>query len=219
MKELDFLPDWYRADRQRKVRRHRYCVLFGLVAALLAIWSFVVGRSVSSLKAEARQIEAALEESRQSIQAALEMEQDIAALGRKTTILETLTPRTTISAVLAELAYSVNEQIIFSRVLLAQEPVTDARSSAASATRGIVRLGAAKSPEASAMPDGPQRTRMTLTGIAAGGADVARLIDRLETSVYFEQITPGFSRARKIGSGDVTEFEITCTIADYQVIQ
>jgi hypothetical protein len=67
------------------------------------------------------------------------------------------------------------------------------------------------------MPDSPQRIRVTLTGIADGGADVARLIERLETSDYFESVSPGFSRAKKVGSLDVTEFEITCWVADYSV--
>ena len=38
MKELDFLPDWYRADRNRKHRRRRHCILFGIITALVAGW-------------------------------------------------------------------------------------------------------------------------------------------------------------------------------------
>ncbi len=217
MKELDFIPDWYRADRQRKRRRHRHCVPFGLVAALMAAWSFIVGQSVSGLSAETQAIEITLEKGRQAVQDALAMEQEIAALDRLARILEALTPRTTLSAILGELSQCVEEQIVFSQVALTQEPISDDTGKMASSPGGLVRLGATKPAEASSLPDAPQRTRVTLIGIAAGGAEVAQLINRLETSHYFDRVSPVYSRAKKVGAKEVTEFEITCTIADYQV--
>lgn len=218
MKELDFLPEWYRTDRQRKLRRHRQYVLFGLVASLMAAWSFIIGQSVSGLQAQTRQIEATLENGQQILQTALEKELAIEQLRRQAEILDILTPRTAVSAVLGELSHSVNEQIIFSKVSLLQEPVAAGRTQNAPATGGVVRIGAAKpAARESVLPDGPQQTRITLTGIAAGGADVAQLIERLEASSYFMTVSPGFSRAKKIGSREATEFEITCTVADYTV--
>lgn len=217
MKELDFLPDWYRADRQSKQRRHRHYVLFGLVVALLTGWSFFVGRSVRDLQAETQNVEAAMEQGQQTLQAALEMELEIERLSRQAEILAALTPRTPVSAVLGELSACVSEQIILGRVSLVQEPVMDKEAKASQAAVGVIRLGAARTDAAASAPDGPQRTRVILTGIAAGGADVARLIDRLETSGYFETVSPGFSRAKKAGDREVMEFEIACCVADYEV--
>jgi len=217
MKELDFLPDWYRADRQLKHRRHRYYVLFGLVTALMAGWSFMVGQSVSGLRAETQRVEAVIAEGGQSIQTSLEMEQEIAQLSRQADILAALTPRTAVSAVLGELSGQVNDPIILSRVLLVQEPVAATETKSQPSVNAVVRIGAVKPDAPSPLPDGPQKTRVVLTGIAAGGAHVARLIDRLETSDYFKTVSPGFSRAKKVNNKDVTEFEITCDIADYEV--
>ncbi len=217
MKELDFLPEWYRADRQLKCRRRRYCVLFGVVTAMIVVWSFIVGHSVSGLRAETQQVEAVIAANSQSIQAVHEMEQEIKQLSRQTDILEALTPRTAVTAVLGELSARVNDQIIFSRVLLVQEPVIEKESKAPAAISPIVRVGASKPNTPSPMPEGPQQMRLVLTGIAANGAQVARLIDRLETSNYFMTVSPGFSRAKKVNDKDVTEFEITCSIADYEV--
>jgi len=215
MKEIDFLPQWYRADRQRKQCRCRHYVLFGLIVAMVAGWSFMVGRSVSRLQAETRQMESTLVEGQKTIQQALEMEMEIERLGRQAEILAALTPRTAISAVLGELSHRINENIIFGRVVWAQEPLGDTKTSAAS----VVRIGAAKSqsPSPAPLPEGPQCTRLTLTGVAAGGAEVASLIDRLETSDYFKNVSPGFSRAKKIGDKEVSEFEITCRVADFEV--
>jgi hypothetical protein len=217
MKELDFLPDWYRADRQRKHRRQRHYVLFGLVVALLAGWSFFVGQSVRGLQADTRTVEATLEQGMQTIQTAQEMESEIERLSRQAETLAVLTPRTPVSAVLGELSACVSDQIILGRVSLVQEPVIDNNAKTSPAANGVIRLGAARADVPTTAPEGPQRTRVILTGIAAGGADVARLIDRLETSGYFETISPGFSRAKKVGDREVTEFEITCGVADYKI--
>lgn len=216
MKELDFLPQWYRADRSRKQRRRRYCVLFGLIAGLVGFWSFIVGQSVGGLKAQTQEMAATLEQGQQVIQMAMEMDEQIARLSRQTQMLESLTPRTSVSAVLGELSAMACDNVIFSRVTLTLEPIAEAVKPATT-TAGVVRLGAAKSEAASPLPSTPQRMRITLTGIAAGGADVARLIERLESSVYFENVAPGFSRAKKINDCEATEFEMICTIADYRV--
>lgn len=217
MKELDFLPDWYRADRQRKHRRQRHYVLFGLVVALLAGWSFFVGQSVRGLQAKTQTVEAALEQGQKTLQTALEMEMEIERLNRRADILTALTSRTAVSAVLGELAACVGERIILGRVSLVQEPIVDSDAKVSSAATGVIRLGSARVDASASASDGPRRTRVILTGIAADGADVARLIDRLETSGYFEMVSPGFSRAKKIGDKEVMEFEITCCVADYEV--
>ena len=180
MKELDFLPDWYRADRQRKQRRHRHYVLFGLVVALLAGWSFIVGQSVRGLQADTQNVEATLEQGLQTIQTALELELEIERVSRQTDILAALTPRTPVSAMLGELSACVSDQIILGRVSLVLEPVEDNGTKTPQAATGVIRLGAARADARSFAPDRLQRTRVILTGIAAGGADVARLIDRLE---------------------------------------
>ena len=215
MKELDFLPQWYRADRIRKQRRRRYCVLFGLMAGLVGFWSFIAGQSVGGLKAQTQEMAAALEQGQQVIQTAMEMDAQIALLSRQAEMLASLTPRTTVSAALGELSALACENVVFSRVTLTLEPIAEAVKPAADSA-GVVRL-AAKSDAASPLPAAPQRMRVTLTGIAAGGAEVARLIESLERSAYFENVAPSFSRSKKINDRVATEFEITCTVADYTV--
>lgn len=216
MKELDFLPQWYRADRSRRQRRRRYCVLFGVIAGLVGFWSFIAGQSVGGLRAQTQEMAAAMEQGQQVIQTAMEMDEQIARLSRQAEMLDSLTPRTPVSAVLGELSAMACENVIFSRVTLTLEPIAEAIKPAAESA-GVVRLGAAKSDTASSLPSTPQRVKVTLTGIAAGGAEVARLIESLEGSAYFENVAPGFSRDKKINDRVATEFEMTCTVADYTV--
>ncbi len=215
MKDLDFLPQWYRDDRQRKQRRRRYCVLFGVVAGLVGFWSFIAGQSVGGLKAQTQQMEEALENGQQTIQTAMEMDAQIAALSHQVETLRMLTLRTPVSAVLGELSARVCENVIFSRVMLTLEPIAEAVKPMA--TAAAVRLGDGKPSASVPLPAVPHKMRLTLTGIAAGGADVARLIENLESGGYFESVVPVFSRAKKINDREATEFEIACTVADYKV--
>lgn len=218
MRTLDFLPDWYRADRQRRRRQHRHYILFGLITALVAGWSFMLDRSVSGLHAESRQMEAVIEEGRQSVQTVLELELQIDRLRRQTEILNALTPRTEVGVILAELAYCVGERVVFDRIGLAQSPIEN-NNPAPTSSVGPMRIGAARPKTPSPLPEGPQQWRVTLVGIAADGGTVAQLIDRLETSDYFEAVSLGFSRAATLGDIPVTEFEITCTVEDYTLLR
>ena len=215
MKELDFLPDWYRADRQRRRRQHRHYILFGLIVVLLAGWSFMLDRTVSDLHARNSRTAMDIAQAQQTMQASMELELQIDTLRRQADILKALTPRTAISAILGELSHCVGEQVILGRVLLIQESIKETQRSTATLSAVPLRIGAAQPEGPSPLPNTPQRVNLTLTGIAGGGAQVARLIERLETSSYFETVSPGFSRAKKIGDKTVTEFEIVCTVADY----
>lgn len=216
MKDLDFLPDWYRANQDRRQRRRRHYVIFGVVVAAAVLWSFVVGRSVSGLQAETRQMETAMEQGQQAVQAAYEMDAEIQRLSRQAEVLEALTPRTAVSAVLAELSHCVGDNLVLGRVLLRYEPIAEAKARP-DAAGGAIRIGAARSDAPSPLPDVPQRARVVISGVAAGGAQVAGLIEQLENSGYFKTVSPGFSRARMVGNHTVTEFEIACTVADYRI--
>jgi hypothetical protein len=69
---------------------------------------------------------------------------------------------------------------------------------------------------ASAIPAEDTRFKVAITGVAAGVEDVANLISQLENSSYFCHVVPGFSRAGKVKDFKVTEFEISCYLANYE---
>jgi Tfp pilus assembly protein PilN len=220
MNELDFLPDWYRAGRRRKQRHHRHYVLFGLIVALLAGWSFMLGRSVAGLKAQNRQIESVLKDGQQSLQSALALQSQIDRLSRQNDILAALTPRTAVSVILGELSHCVNPRIIFNRVVLNQEPIKEAQDPPSASETGVIRIGgSAKQTSPSVVPTRPQQTALRLSGIAADAADAAQLIEHLENSAYFKAVAPAFSRAKTIDNKTVTEFEIVCAVADYEILR
>ena len=72
---------------------------------------------------------------------------------------------------------------------------------------------------------GDVRFKVVFRGIAAQAGDVAGLICKLEDSPYFFHVIPSFSRNRQLGAKgsdsaggyQVSEFEIGCYLANYQL--
>ncbi|MCE5186320.1 MAG: hypothetical protein LLF76_09370 [Planctomycetaceae bacterium] len=215
MKEIDFIPDWYRADQNRKRRYHYQYALLAILLTVLTAWNFVLGHHVQRVRAEADATQAIIEAARQRIDESLTLQNNIDEVSHKTSELEAVVPRTRTSAILAELSYVAGENIIFRDLKLQLEPVNAGSAPSAVNAQAIVKVASAETAQA-AQPV-PVRIQVVLGGVAARPADAAALIYRLEQSAYFEQVVPAFTRAGKLGERDVTEFEIRCYVADYRL--
>lgn len=214
VKEIDFLPEWYKAGRKRKVSyKRQYTVITSLFAVLVA-WSFVVDHSASIAKAtvERRNKFAPIN---QGITAEYnQIKNDLEKLKTKTDLLDKLLPTVNFANVIAELAFVVNENIMLKFLDIAAEQI-DTANTQRNTTKPVVKLTADTQDSEAVMPPENYRFKVTITGIAAGAPDVAMLISKLESSPYFCNVIPGFSKTKEINDYSVTEFEITCFIANY----
>ncbi|MCI0498221.1 MAG: hypothetical protein L0Y36_00870 [Planctomycetales bacterium] len=217
MKEIDFIPEWYRADRKRKQRYVRQCVRVSIVLALMMLWSFIAGRHVERLHAEVTGIQTAFERGRVRIEQAQELEQQIAAMREKARMLTAIAPRTPVSSLMGEVSCLVGNNLILSRLSFQNEPLREDCPQGTSPSAAVVQAAASGKQRPAAIPSVPSRMKVVLTGIAAAPADAASLILALEQTDYFEQVAPVFTRAKKVKDADVTEFEIRCYVADYRI--
>ncbi len=211
MKEIDFIPLWYKAGRKRRVSYHRQYAVITAVFALMVIWSFISGHSISNAKADIRSIEDKINAGQTTFDEFNRLESTINGLNEKGEILTKLDTGIDISAVIAEISFILSERIVLSRFELSNEAFTD-KSSVSSAR---VAIGSRLAREKSSLPDHDTRFLVTISGIASDASDVAGLIAKLEDSAYFCRIIPGFSRNREISGHLATEFEIKCYIANY----
>lgn len=216
MKEIDFIPEWYKADRRRRQRYIHQCTLLSIVFACMVVWSFVIGRHVSRVQAEMNSIQAAFEQGKVRIEQAHELERQIAAMEEKTRLLGHIAPRTKISALMGEISYLAGGNILLGRLCFQNEPLQSPKSVLQS-SGAVVQTSTALSSQSSEHLQMPFRTKITMTGIAVSGADAAGLISALEKSDYFEQVAPIFTRAKKMGDAEMIEFEIRCYVADYKI--
>jgi hypothetical protein len=213
MKEIDFIPQWYK-DRQKKRVGYRtqYVVIIVIFAAIV-LWSFGTCYSVSKAKAQIKRIEASLAASADLADEGNKLTTVLNRLRDKVKILDKLYHKTSIANVIAELSFLVPDNVILSKIDIGLERF-DAGAASSNASR--VRLLRRGADAAAAMPAEDSRFKVVLAGIAAGVEDVAALISALEGSSYFCQVVPGFSRSsKKVKDFTVTEFEVSCYLANY----
>lgn len=217
MKEIDFIPEWYKANQKRRQRYHRQYLLLALLFAIMMGWSFVVGRHVECVRADVRDIQEVFEKGKIKVDEGKLLEADIAVLKAKARVLEMTTPRTDVSAMIGELSYLIRDNIILSRLSIKNEAIEGTEKRTSPSAGASVQIGSSGAKKTGADDFLTQtRTRITLTGIAARPADAAILISQLEQSDYFEQETLVYSKPKKIKEHDVTEFEIYCFVADFK---
>jgi len=116
MKEIDFIPEWYKAGRSRKRRYVRQCTGMGILFMAMVTWSFVMGRYVEHAHAEVEGIQGVLEQGQVRVEQSLELERQIADIKEKLQMLNSVAPRTPISALIGEVSYLAGGNIILNRL-------------------------------------------------------------------------------------------------------
>jgi hypothetical protein len=210
MKEIDFIPKWYK-NRQRRQMGHRaqYAVV-GIVLFFIAMWNFITQSSVSSAKA-------ALEIS-QTNKAAVagiseeyaKINSEIRQLQKKKEMLKQIDSRITVSSVLAEVGVIVNGNIVLNEISLRAEKIAGKTNGNTSEDRNTFL--------------GDVKFKISINGIALNPSDVANLICDLENSPYFCNVIPAYSRNRFVLPDSalgqkhsyVTEFSLDCYLNNYR---
>jgi hypothetical protein len=244
MKEIDFLPEWYKSGRRRQISyRTQYVALGGLFVVML-VWSLLSARTLSKATAElARTASGQLQTPNVSREFA-NVKNELEDLQKKVGLIEEMDSKIDVASTLAEISSLIGEKVVLSKVEFVAESFAgtpERKPSGGSVVRvASGGLGAKQSP-----PLGEVRFKVILNGIASDPSDVAELICRLEESSYFCLVYPLFSRNKTIdalGSSakhpdihgtrtpgeirgniglaarkyQVSEFEISCYLANYR---
>jgi hypothetical protein len=221
MKEIDFLPDWYKSGRRREAGyRVQYLVLVGL-AAVMAAWNFGAVHSISRAGAEldlqskrkAEMGSAAVEYAR--------VKSELAAMEKKAKRIDSLCSRIDVSSVIGELSYLIDEHIVLRELSFTAEKFEDKAPKGQAAAAVRVAAGGAEKGSAGT---GAVRFKVMIKGVAPAASDVAGLVVKLEDSAYFHEITSSW-RNQEIKAGSpggnktfqASDFDIGCYIANYRV--
>ncbi len=201
MKEIDFLPEWYKNGIRREVSyRTQHMALAGMYAMMI-VWSFAATYSVSRARTESvlmakRQAEA------ESVSARVaELESELRDLQKKGESIKEIDSRIDVANVLGEMSFLIGERIVLSKMeFLAEKFADEPGAKYAASTEAVVRaVRRTKSLGGQELPLGDVRFKVVIAGVAADAGDVAALIIKLEDSPYFCQVVPSFSRSATIG--------------------
>ena len=222
MKEIDFLPEWYKSGRQRQISYRTQLLGLGGVLAMMIAWNFVTAHSISKARADVEQGMAMQAEAESVSQEFAGIKSEITLLRKKVKSMEEIDSRIYFADVLAELGFLIDTNIVLGKVefdakkfVSTQKGQTQRRSAAA------VRAAGGNFAGKEALPLGDVRFRVVISGVATDASDIAELICKLEESPYFCRVYPSFSRNKdmKTDKGknfQVSEFEITCYLANYR---
>jgi len=214
MKEIDFLPVWYKKARRRRVRyRMQYAAILCLFTAM-AGWSFFAAKSISSAQALIKQQQLSPEQ-KQMLEECVRIQSKLSELSRQAAAIRKLDSKVAVADVLAELSFLMDSKIIVTQIDMQADGFDNGGPAGADGT-GAVRVARSLSGSQMAPLTGDVRFKVTLQGMACEAGDVARLICNLEGSPYFTQVIPGFSRTGQIKNRQISEFGIGCYIANYR---
>ena len=235
MKEIDFVPEWYRDDKRRHLHVRRQYV--ALVAVFLGMMVFNVTEIRRAGRAAVRA--ASLENPRVGAEAVVHefgvLTKQLNELKTRTKLIEQMDSRVDMAAVLAELSHVIGDSVVLRKLEVLAEPFRGTEEKGQ--TKGsAVRLAGQATGSEKNLPLGRVKFRIVLTGVAAHSAEVPDLVCKLEASPYFQRVQPSFYGSTRVQAGTrpapgpqdgaaaaktqgvsgVTEFEIICYLANYK---
>jgi hypothetical protein len=219
MIEIDFIPQWYRISRNRRLWYQRQFLILGSIAILVALWSFVAGRGLSQARADLRAAHSNFESEIGKIQRYEQLQIQYSALQTKAAVLDSIVPRTSYASVLAELSHCVGPDVVMKKLNIFSEPIdTGQRGDSIGAVGKMAKQNSAAGTDKTAGQFPAAQTRIVLVGYAADAKHVAALISALEQSNYFFRVAPIYSKNEIVGLRNITEFEIQCVLADFKLL-
>jgi len=241
MKEIDFLPEWYKEGKRRQVHMRRQYAALALIFVAMMIYNLATTHTTSKATAELLRIQDQRLEAESALHEFNIITKELNTEKTKADLIDQIDSKIDVAAALAELSHVVGESVVLHQVEFIAEPLPGGKQDAKSQNAGIRSAGNPNGRE-KRLPLGGTRFKILLIGIAAGPADVAELVCRLGDSTYFRQVYPSYSRPKKVrvpagkvnpGAKDQTagapgaktetieasEFEITCYLANYEEMQ
>lgn len=242
MKEIDFLPEWYKSGRRRQVSYRTQYIALGGIFVVMVVWNFIAMHSISRVRAQFAQMSTKQAQAEGRSAELAELQSELRGLQKKAESIEEIDSKIDVACVLAEMSFLIDEKIVLSKLTLVAEKFEDKQQAELSQQTGtVVRAVRTKLREKREMPLGNVRFRVVIEGVAADASNLASLICRLEDSPYFCQVVPSFSRTTVInmsgnpslhswsknpkakgsvrqakGNIQASEFEIGCYLANYR---
>ncbi|MBN2182417.1 MAG: PilN domain-containing protein [Sedimentisphaerales bacterium] len=195
MKDIDFLPEWYKSGRRRQISyRTQYFILGGIFAVMI-VWNFVASYSVSKAKAQILEMATRQTQAENVSNKLNELKNEMNLFHKKEILMEKIESRINVAGVLGELSYLINERVVLSKIELLAERFPDNQDMESSQyANAVVRSVQSNFNTQKEFPVGNIRFKVQIAGVAADAGDVAALICKLENSPYFNQVVLSFSR-------------------------
>ena len=231
MKDIDFLPEWYKSGIRREVSYRTQYIALGGVFLVMTVWSLTTTHSISKARAKFADMSVTHTQAERASAELVAVEDKLRSLQKKFKSTEEIDSRIDVASVLAEISYLTEETIVFNKVEFVAEKFPDKQQGKTSAG-AVVRADRVQTGEKQQLPLGQVQFKVVIGGVAANANNVAVLICKLEDSPYFCQVVLSFLRSAEVeaestppingstpdagASIPVSEFGIHCYLANYR---
>jgi len=234
MKEIDFLPDWYKEGKRRRVQMRRQYAALTLIFLSMLTYNLTSAHRISRASADAARLDGSRIHAETTLHQFNTISEALSEYQKRVNSVEHVDSRIDLAAVIAEISHVIGEHVVLSRVEFNSEALSEDETKSkagGAAVRAVTTGGTAEKP----VVLGDVRFRIVLAGVAGSSADVGNLVLRLEESPYFHQVLPAFSKgkdvqipaarptgasgtntAERVNTFQVFEFEIVCYLSNYE---
>ncbi len=242
MKEIDFLPEWYKEGKRRRVHMRRQYIALAVVFLTMLTYNLTAEHRIARASARIAQLEDRRVQAEEVMREFNRINRALGAHKAKADAIRQIDSRISLGAVLAEISHIVDDRVILSRTEFIAEPAAQVAKKQANNSGSAVRAASKQGPRSQDVPLGDVRFRIVLAGVAVEQGDVGTLVCRLDESPYFKRVVPSFSRPGTIylppkSDGEpavtstdprtpkmkeafqVSEFQITCYLANFEEIE
>jgi Tfp pilus assembly protein PilN len=203
MKEIDFLPEWYKSGKRRQISYRKQYIVLASVLMVMVVWNFITARSISEAQAQFVSMETRQAEAKNLSIQLEELKGKLKVIQEKAKIVEKIDSRIDVANVLAEMSFLIDETIVLSKVEFIAEKFQDRQQGQQSSGSGtVVRAVRATLNDIQKMPLGDVRFKVVINGVAVDASDVAAFICKLEESPYFCQVVLSYSKNNEITARD-----------------
>ena len=192
MKEIDFLPEWYKSGRRRQISyRTQYYTLGGIFVVMI-VWNFVTSYSMSRCNAQVLEMTTRQRQAEKVSAKLIELKNEMKLYHKREELVDKVDSKINVASVLAEISYLVDDRIVLSKIEFVSEKFEYNEPSPQ--TNAVVRAVQPNFNTKQEPPIGQVRFKVLLAGVAVDAGEVAGLICKLENSPYFTQVVLSFSR-------------------------
>jgi hypothetical protein len=223
MKEIDFLPSWYKNDRRQQISYRTQYIALGAIFVAMMLCNLVATVSISRATKELSQEHLKAASAQDISEEFTLVKNAVTELEKKVSTLERIDSKIDVASVLGELSFLIDKKIVLSKVEIVAEKLAE-RQPEQPGSGSVIKTVSSNFVRKEKAPLGDVMFKVVLSGVAADASEVAELTCRLEESTYFRHVYPSFSRSVMIETASgttgehlqVTEFEISCHLANYQ---
>lgn len=205
MREVDFIPSWYRASRQRKRDLVIRAVFLGVLAVEMVLISVGFYAQRAAVRKNLAELEASFEGQAEVITDISQLVLRLEELRNKRQLLSDVGGGAPVHGVLAELSRLMPDATALTRVGLTQ-------------SRRIGEAGRREAGDAGkvvAQPDDDEAT-LEITGWAASDIHVGSLMSNLARSPLFGDVRLRYSRPVAVNDREVRAFQLTCELPQFE---